>query len=267
MSEKVTTENLIAEISVEEKLLALYELQKLDSKIDEIQRLRGELPLEVQDLEDEIIGLETRLKNHKQEVTKLEGDIKVCKVKIKDAEALLKKYETQQVKVRNNREFDSLTKEIEYQNLEVKINDKRIKEHSEDLRLKLEAYEKVHKFIEEKKADLAHCKNELTTIVDETQHEEAELKKYSDEVAQRIEERLVNAYKRIKSGARNGLVVVPINRDACGGCYNKIPPQRQLDIKTHKKVIVCEYCGRILIDDEIVANVNTIFENNKYFKK
>jgi len=267
MSEKITQASSILEIPVEEKLVALYELQKIDSKIDEIRRLRGELPLEVQDLEDEIVGLETRLKNHKSEVTKLEGDIKVCKVKMKDAETLIKKYESQQNKVRNNREFDSLTKELEYQNLEIKLNDKRIKEYSDELKIKTEAFDKVQKFIDDKKADLAHSKGELNTIVDETQHDEEELRKLADKISERIEDRLLKAYQRIKTGARNGLVVVPINRDACGGCYNKIPPQRQLDINSHKKVIVCEYCGRILIDDEIVANVNEIFENNKLLNK
>ncbi len=267
MSDKMNVQNQAPEISVEEKLVALYELQKMDSQIDEIKRMRGELPLEVQDLEDDIVGLETRIKNYKQEIHKIESDIKACRTKIKEADALLKKYETQQNKVRNNREFDSLTKEMEFQSMEVKLNEKRIKAAEDELKNKIEALDKVQKGIEDKRSNLLQSKAELENIVAETKHEEENLRKMSEEIASKIEERLVIAYRRIKTGARNGLVVVPIYRDSCGGCYNKIPAQRQLDIKSHRKVIVCEYCGRILVDEEIVANVNTLLENKKVLKK
>lgn len=266
MSEKNTT-SVNQEITIEEKLVALYKLQTINSKIDEFQRLRGELPLEVQDLEDEIVGLETRIKNIQFDMSKLEGEIKKMKNQINESEGLIKKYETQQLKVRNNREYDSITKEIEYQNLEMKIAEKKIKEYTEELKNITESFKKAEKVIDEKKKDLEQCKSELTNIVGETQKDEEELIKLSLSIEEKIEERLLNAYKRIRTTARNGLVVVPIKRDACGGCFNKIPPQRQLDVCSHKKVIVCEYCGRILIDEEIVLNVQTVFEKNKLFKK
>jgi len=266
MSEKnVITNN--QEITIEEKLVALYKLQTINSKIDEIQRLRGELPLEVQDLEDEIIGLETRIKNIQLEMSKFENEVKKMKNQMVESEGLIKKYETQQLKVRNNREYDSITKEIEYQTLEIKISEKKIKEYSEELKNITEVYKKAEKVIDEKKKDLEQCKSELTNIVSETQKDEDELIKLAVNIEEKVEERLLNAYKRIRSTARNGLVVVPIKRDACGGCFNKIPPQRQLDVRSHKKVIVCEYCGRILIDEEIVLNVQATFEKIKLFKK
>jgi predicted nucleic acid-binding Zn-ribbon protein len=266
MAEKNTTSNTV-EITIEEKLIALYKLQTIDSKIDDYRRLRGELPLEVQDLEDEIIGLETRIKNIQSELNKLESEIKSMKNQMIESEGLIKKYETQQMKVRNNREYDSLTKEIEYQNLEIKICEKRIKEYAEELKLKNEVFKKAEKIIEEKRKDLEYSKSELTNIVGETQKDEEELIKLSQSIEDKVEERLLNAYKRIRTSATNGLVVVPIKRDACGGCFNKIPPQRQLDVCSHKKVIVCEYCGRILIDDEILVGVQQAFEKNKLFKK
>jgi predicted nucleic acid-binding Zn-ribbon protein len=241
-----------SEISVEERLRALYGLQLVDSEIDKIKTLRGELPLEVQDLEDEIAGLETRLGNLKEEVVTLEKSVSKKNNEITDAEALIKKYEEQQKNVRNNREFDSLSKEIEYQNLEIELFNKKIKEFNflmEEKRLVIADSEVT---LAERKTDLENKKSELDEIISDTQKEEEGLYKKSSKVQSIIEERLLTAYKRIRSNARNGLAVVPVQRDACGGCFNQIPPQRQLDIKSRKKIIVCEYCGRILVDDEII---------------
>ena len=228
-----------AELSVEEKLRFLYMLQQVDSKIDRIRMLRGELPLEVQDLEDEIEGLETRIDNLKQE--------------IKDANTLIKKYQEQQKTVRNNREFDSLSKEIEYQTLEIELCEKRIKEFTQQVKDKTFVIEQSQKLLEERKLDLKGKRMELDNIINETQKEEEELIRKSEEYGKIIEPRLYTAYRRIRGNARNGLAVVTVQRDACGGCFNKIPPQRQLDIKIHKKIIVCEYCGRILVDDSLAS--------------
>ncbi|MEI6048570.1 MAG: C4-type zinc ribbon domain-containing protein [Bacteroidota bacterium] len=241
-----------SEISVEERLRALYGLQLVDSEIDKIKTLRGELPLEVQDLEDEIAGLETRLGHVKEEVVTLEKSVSKKNNEITDAEALIKKYEEQQKNVRNNREFDSLSKEIEYQNLEIELFNKKIKEFNflvEEKKLVIVDSEVT---LSERKTDLDNKKSELDEIISDTQKEEEGLYKKSEKVETIIEERLLTAYKRIRSNARNGLAVVPVQRDACGGCFNQIPPQRQLDIKSRKKIIVCEYCGRILVDDEII---------------
>ena len=240
------------EISIEKKLEALYTLQQVDSKIDKIRAYRGELPLEVQDLEDEVAGLETRINNFQEDAKKFTTEVANYKIKIKEAEALIKKYEDQQNNVRNNREYDSISKEIEYQQLDIKLSEKRIAEanaKSTDIAAKIEA---AQQRLEERKNDLAAKKEELNSIVEETQKEEEALLKRSAECEGLIEERLLVAYKRIRKNARNGLAVVGINRDACGGCFNKIPPQHQLDICTHKKIIVCEYCGRILVDKAII---------------
>lgn len=240
------------EITVERKLIELYTLQQIDSKIDKIRIIRGELPLEVQDLEDEIAGMETRIAKYNEELEKFTKDIAAYKNKIKEATALIKKYEEQQNNVRNNREYESLTKEIEYQSLDIQLSEKRINEcnkKSEMLRISLN---ETNAHLEERKGDLELKRSELSSIVEETEKEEKELMARSQESEQFIEERLLTAYKRIRKNARNGLAVVKIERDACGGCYNKIPPQHQLDIRMHKKIIVCEYCGRILIDQDIV---------------
>ena len=240
------------EITVERKLIELYTLQQIDSKIDKIRIIRGELPLEVQDLEDEIAGMETRIAKYNEELEKFAKDIAAYKNKIKEATALIKKYEEQQNNVRNNREYESLTKEIEYQSLDIQLSEKRINEcnkKSEMLRISLN---ETNARLDERKSDLELKKGELSSIVEETEKEEQELMVRSHESEQLIEERLLTAYKRIRKNARNGLAVVKIERDACGGCYNKIPPQHQLDIRMHKKIIVCEYCGRILIDQDIV---------------
>jgi uncharacterized protein len=239
------------EASVEEKLKALFLLQLIDSKIDKIHTVRGELPLEVRDLEDTIAGLETRVNNLSEELKALETNVSDRKVTIKDAQALIKKYEGQQEKVRNNREYDAITKELEFQNLEIQLAEKRIKENSYALLTKSEVLETAKVELDERKAQLAAKQKELDEIVSETQKEEDALKKDSEKAALIIEDRLIGAYKRVRSNSKNGLAVVAVERDACGGCFNKIPPQRQLDIRTNKKIIVCEHCGRILVDPMI----------------
>jgi len=241
-----------AEISVEDRLKALFSLQLVDSEIDKIKTLRGELPLEVQDLEDEIAGLETRLGNLKEEVATLEKAVSGKHNEISAAEALIKKYDEQQKNVRNNREYDSLSKEIEFQTLEIELCNKKIKEFTYQLEDKKVVIGESEVLLNDRSADLENKKSELDEIISDTQKEEEALLKKSEKTQKIIEERLLTAYKRIRSNARNGLAVVSVKRDACGGCFNKIPPQRQLDIKSRKKIIVCEYCGRILVDDEIL---------------
>ncbi|MCU4164245.1 zinc ribbon domain-containing protein [Carboxylicivirga caseinilyticus] len=239
------------EMSVEERLKALYDLQTVESSIDKIRTLRGELPLEVQDLEDEIEGLDTRMANLDGEIKSLNDAILGKKNEIKESGLLIKKYEAQQMNVRNNREFDSLSKEIEFQKLEIELCEKRIKEFTAELKNKKEVGESSKQLLEDRKADLAAKKKELDEIVGETQVEEERMMQKSEEIATSVPERLLTAFRRIRKNARNGLAVVTVERDACGGCFNKIPPQRQLDIASHKKVIVCEYCGRILVDRAI----------------
>jgi len=241
-----------AEIPVEDRLRALYNLQLVDSEIDKIKTLRGELPLEVQDLEDDIAGLETRLGNLRDEVSVFEKNVQKKHNEISESEALIKKYVDQQKNVRNNREFDSLSKEIEYQNLEIELYNKKIKEFTVQIDEKKVLIKESEGTLDERKSDLETKKSELDEIIMDTQKEEEGLYKKLDKVQNLIEDRLLAAYKRIRSNARNGLAVVPVQRDACGGCFNQIPPQRQLDIKSRKKIIVCEYCGRILVDDEII---------------
>lgn len=241
------------EVSVEEKLRALYELQQIDSQIDKIRTIRGELPLEVSDLEDEVEGLQTRVNKLTEEVNALEDQAVERKNGIKEAQAQIKKYEAQQSKVRNNREYDSITKEVEYQNLEIQLCEKKIKEYKVMIAQKNELIDQYQKTLNERKSDLEHKKGELDAIIAETQKEEQDLIKKSKEDEKVIDERLLAAYKKIRTNARNGLAVVTVQRDSCGGCFNSIPPQRQLDIKTHKKVIICEYCGRILVDANILT--------------
>lgn len=239
------------QVSIEKKLISLYSLQQVDSQIDKIRIIRGELPLEVEDLEDEIAGLETRLSNFKKDIKTLEDSINEKKNGITDSLAMVKKYEEQLMNVRNNREYDSLTKEIEFQGLEIQLAEKRIKEYETGLEAKQEGMNKLDEELKERKADLDVKKGELDDIVKETEKEESDLLKRSEEYAKIIEERLLSAYRRIRKNARNGLAVVMVERDACGGCFNKIPPQHQMEIKMHKKIIVCEYCGRILVDEAI----------------
>ena len=240
------------EISVEDRLKALFSLQLVDSEIDKIKTLRGELPLEVQDLEDEIAGLETRLGNLREEVSNLEKAVSGKHNEIAVAEGLIKKYDEQQKNVRNNREYDSLSKEIEFQTLEIELCNKKIREFTNQIADKKVVISESEALISDRSADLDNKKSELDEIISDTQKEEEALLKKSEKVQKIIEARLLTAYKRIRSNARNGLAVVPVKRDACGGCFNQIPPQRQLDIKSRRKIIVCEYCGRILVDDEIV---------------
>lgn len=249
MTSEKTKATESTEYSIEDKLNALYQLQKIHSGVDKIKILRGELPLEVQDLEDDIAGLETRIQNYQDEIKTLDTAIHNKKNEITSANELIKKYTEQQNNVRNNREFDSLAKETEFQKLEIELCEKRIREFTGQANEKKTAIDQAQKLLEERKQDLNNKKKELEDIVADTQKEEEALINKAHAVEAVIEARLLNAYKRIRNNARNGLAVVTVERDACGGCFNKIPPQRQLDIKSRKKIIVCEYCGRILVDD------------------
>ncbi len=246
----------LAEVSTEDRLIALAKLQVIDSRIDEIRSVRGELPLEVRDLEDEIHGLQTRTDNLLSEVDDITARISEKKIAIEDGIALIKKYEDQRMNVRNNREYDSLTKEIEYQGLEIQLAEKRIKEENYNIEVKQEAITQAQANLDERKIDLETKQKELEEIVAETERDEQALQDQSEGNEKYIEARLLSAYKRIRSNARNGLAVVAVERDACGGCFNKIPPQRQLDIRMHKKIIVCEYCGRILVDENILETAS-----------
>jgi len=243
------------ELKNEKKLTALYSLQLIDSQIDRIKIIRGELPLEVEDLEDEIAGLETRIDKFILENGDLEKLVADKKSATVESQAHIKRYEEQQMKVRNNREYDSLTKEIEFQNLEIQLAEKRMTEYSEAIIEKKASIEEATTKLESLRNDLEIKKSELDDIVKETQVEEEDLLVKSGTFETQIEPRLLTAYKRIRGNARNGLSVVPIERDACGGCFNKIPPQSQMEIKMHKKIMVCEYCGRILIDMELAESI------------
>jgi len=246
----------VEDVSVEQKLIALYSLQQIDSQIDKIKIIRGELPLEVQDLEDELAGLETRVSNFNTDIENLRNSISERQNARKSSEALIKKYEEQQMNVRNNREYDSLTKEIEFQTLEIQLADKKIREVTSKIENLETEIGQADERLKERTADLEAKKTELTDIVTETEKDEQRLANKSKSNEKYIEERLLTAYKRIRTNARNGLAVVQVERAACGGCFNKIPPQHQMDIKMHKKIIVCEYCGRILIDGEVAETVN-----------
>lgn len=240
--------------SVEGKLRSLYELQLIDSKTDKLRIIRGELPLEVQDLEDTVAQLETRFDNYSKENAEFEHQIEEKQQAIKDHKANIKKYEAQLGKVKNNREYDAITKEVEFQNLEIQLCEKRIKEFKALIAQKEDFLVSAEKDLKDKKKDLKAKKAELEEIISETEKEEADLVKQSEKKQKEIEPRLLNAYTRVRGNMINGLAVVPVERDACGGCFSKIPPQRQLDIKTHKKVIVCEHCGRILVDPDLVLD-------------
>ncbi|MDR1679038.1 MAG: C4-type zinc ribbon domain-containing protein [Prevotellaceae bacterium] len=241
------------EITVEEKLRALYDLQKVASEIDKIKTLRGELPLEVQDLEDDIAGLKTRIEKYESDITYLDSEVKTKQGEITEAKSLIEKYKEQQNNVRNNREFDALSKEIEYKGLEIELAEKRIREYAADSKNKREEADSAIELLSERKEDLKLKKAELNEIVSETKQEEEKLREHAKEIETVIEPRLLAAFKRIRKNARNGLAVVYVQRDACGGCFNKIPAQRQLDIRQRKKIIVCEYCGRILVDSELAG--------------
>lgn len=233
--------------TVAEKLDALYELQKIDSEIDRIRTVRGELPLEVQDLEDEIGGLETRIAKIQEEIKEIEVEVSDRKNASKDADTAIGKYKEQQKNVRNNREYESLSKEIEFQELEIKLHEKKTKEAKARIAQKKELLDEAKERLSFRKEDLKIKKSELDEIIAETQKDEESLAKASEKAKTQIEDRLVVAYTRLRQNAKNGLAVVPVERDSCGGCFNKIPPQRQLDIEMKKKVIVCEHCGRILV--------------------
>lgn len=241
-----------AEATPEQKLLALYQLQLIDSQIDKIKTIRGELPMEVADLEDEVTGLQTRIQNFADEARELQEQIANKKQAIKDATSAIKKYQAQQNNVKNNREYESLNKEIEFQQLEIQLAEKRIKEYIAENNSKVTVIEAAQQTLNERIADLKNKKSELTTIIEETEKEEESLLKSSELASSIIEDRLLSAYQRVRTNARNGLAVVGIERDSCGGCFNKIPPQRQLDIRQRKKIIVCEHCGRILVDPSIM---------------
>jgi len=238
--------------TVTEKLKSLYRLQLIDSEIDRIKIVRGELPLEVIVLEDEIEGLETRVNNLVADVDNMKSQISQREIGKSESDALIKKYTEQQNNVRNNREYDSLTKEIEFQNLEIELCDKKIKEYASDIEIKSVLITESKEKFEDRKKDLEAKKAELDTIIAETQKDEEKLNKEREKIAANIEPRLLYAYSRTRNNVLNKLAVVAIERDACGGCFNKIPPQRQLDIKSSRKIIPCEYCGRILVDPEIL---------------
>lgn len=241
------------DMSVEEKLKALYQLQTMLSEIDKIKTLRGELPLEVQDLEDEVAGLTTRIEKINREIADLKGDVAKKKNEITDAKASVDKYKDQLDNVRNNREYDVLSKEIEFQTLEIELCEKRIKEYNAAAAAKADEIAKSEALLDERRKDLDVKKSELDEIVAETKQEEEKLREKAKAVEATIEPRLLQAFKRIRKNSRNGLGIVYVQRDACGGCFNKIPPQRQLDIRMRKKIIVCEYCGRIMIDPELAG--------------
>lgn len=237
--------------SVEEKLKSLIQLQKIESKLDEIQILKGELPMEVKDLEDEIEGLHARKHRIEEEINGIQEFIESRKEAIKEAQALTVKYEKQSENVKNNREFEAINKEIEMQTLEIKLAEKHIKDASEELIEKNEVLEKAKKSIAVKEKNLEHKKGELDKIIAENEKEETHLNTEVSKAREGVEERLLTSFKRIRKSYRNGLAVVPIVRESCGGCFNTIPPQRQSEIKQHKKIIVCENCGRILVDTDL----------------
>lgn len=243
------------ELKNEQRLTALYSLQMIDSQIDKIRIIRGELPLEVEDLEDEVMGLQTRANNLVEEIEQFDKQISEKKETIQNCLEHIKRYEEQQMNVRNNREYDSLSKEIEFQTLEVQLAEKRIKEYREGIETATLSLDDTKVNLEARQADLDLKKSELEDIVKETEAEEKQLQERSAALEPTIVPRLLMAYKRIRGGAKNGLSVVPIERDACGGCFNKIPPQHQMEIKMHKKIIVCEYCGRILIDTDLADSI------------
>ena len=241
------------DLSVEEKLKTLFQLQTALSSIDEKRALRGELPLEVQDLEDEIEGLNTRVEKIQNEISEFQKAIVQKKGEIVTAEASVNRYKSQLDEVKNNREFDTLSKEIEYQSLEIELCNKKIREAENRIQEKNDELVTCNATIQERQEDLDIKKSELDEIIAETRAEEDKLKEKVKDLESKIEPRLLTSFKRIRKNARNGLGIVYVQRDACGGCFNKIPPQRQLDIKMHKKIIVCEYCGRIMIDPELAG--------------
>ena len=243
----------VAEMSVEQKLKTLYQLQTTLSEVDKIKTLRGELPLEVQDLEDEIAGFTTRLNKYEEEVASREADIEMKQHKIAEAKSLMDRYQEQQKDVKNNREYDMLSKEIEFQTLEIELQNKKIGEARAGIEKRLQEIEECKAVLDDRQQALAEKKAELDDIVAETKAQEEKLREKGKTLEVQIEPRLLTAFKRIRKNSRNGLGIVYVQRDACGGCFNKIPPQRQLDIRMRKKIIVCEYCGRIMIGPELAG--------------
>jgi len=239
------------EQTIEQKLKALFDLQTIHTKVDKIRQIRGELPMEVADLEDDVAGLETRIQKIKNELDDLEDEIVTRKNLIRDAQANTKKYEGQLNEVKNNREYDAISKEIEIQGLDVQVSEKKIREFGFEITSKTQIYDKALADLEARKSDLDAKKAELGTITAETEKEEGELNAQAEKATQEIEERLLIAYNRLRQNAKNGLAVVTIQRDSCSGCFNQIPPQRQSDIRQRKKIIVCEHCGRILVDEQM----------------
>lgn len=247
----MATQKKTAEVdySMQEKIMALYELQKIDSNIDEINKVKGELPLEVQDLEDELAGLRTRIDNINAEIEELNTLTKQRRREVDQAKILIGNYKEQQNNVRNNREFDAITKEIEYQELEIELAEKRLKEYAAGIKNKKVQLEAAEAVVAERDMDLTAKKTELEGIEAETASQIAAYEAQEAKAKEKIDDRLLTAYNRIRSNVRNGLAVVTVKRDACGGCFNRIPPQRQVDIRLGKKIIICEYCGRILVSD------------------
>ena len=241
------------EKTVEQKLQALYELQTIHTQIDKIRQIRGELPVEVADLEDDVAGLETRIQKIKTDLDDLEDAIVTRKNTIKEAGVAIKKYEAQLNEVKNNREYEAISKEVEIQGLDIQVSEKKIKEFGFDIVTKTEVYEKALADLDGRKKDLEIKQAELSVITSETQKEEEDLSNKAAKAETQIEERLLFAYHRLRGNAKNGLAVVTIQRDSCSGCFNQIPPQRQSDIRQHKKIIVCEHCGRILVDEAIAG--------------
>ena len=254
------------DLTVEEKLETLYKLQTTLSAIDEKRALRGELPLEVQDLEDEIAGLTTRVEKIKDEIEDFQQAVTQKKAEIAAAQISVKKYNEQLDDVQNNREYDTLKKEIEFQTLEIELCNKKIREAATKVEERKSDLKRAEEQIDDRKQALEEKKNELDEIIEETRAEEERLRDKAKDLEMKVEPRLLTSFKRIRKNARNGLGIVYVQRDACGGCFNKIPPQRQLDIKMHKKIIVCEYCGRIMIDPEL-AGVKTVAEEDKPKRK
>lgn len=245
----------VKDYSVEEKLVSLIKLQKIDSKLDEFQILKGELPLEVSDLEDEIAGLHARRNRIEEEINGITDFIESKKEAIKEADALIQKYEKQSTNVKNSREFEAINKEIEMQTLEVKLCEKHIKDATEEIADKARQLEGAKKAVSTKEGNLSGKKGELEKIIGETEKEEKHYEKLAAEARAHVEDRLITSYDRIRKSYRNGLAVVPVERDSCGGCFHAIPPQRQSEIKLRKKVIVCENCGRILVDSDLNDSV------------
>ncbi len=246
----------VKELTVEERLEALYKLQTILSEIDRIRTLRGELPLEVQDLEDEVEGLTTRINNFKEDIARCNDSLKHQATAIDQANAMITKYEADQNDVRNNREFDYLTKEIEFQKLNIELAEKKIGEAKRQIDFVNSNIAASQEQLDERRHLLDEKKSELDEIINETRQDEEKSREKAKRIEKKLAEadpRLLNAFKRIRKNARNGLGVVYVQRDACGGCFNRIPPQRQMEIKMRKKIIVCEYCGRILIDPAIAG--------------